>query len=211
MCQHGALCHPVSGQCHCPAGFQGQFCERGECSTPHMLPPAPHPQPGPECWVWGRGDAEPAAPHQGVSQAHSERAAASSVTARVGCPVTLSLATAFAPQGAWGPPVTLVSLGSHWEGHCQWQILCWLIPTCPVPVCACATPRRGPAAWGGLGMELQLGLSGPHPRPPTESSMGGDRRGHPVWAPPGGASLTSRALCAGPGAGQVSGTRPSSL
>ncbi|XP_015425995.1 PREDICTED: multiple epidermal growth factor-like domains protein 6 [Myotis davidii] len=28
-CQHGAPCHPVSGQCLCPAGFHGQSCEKG--------------------------------------------------------------------------------------------------------------------------------------------------------------------------------------
>lgn len=60
----------------------------------------------------------------GVSQAHSERAAASGVTARVVHPVTLSLATAFAPQGAWGPPVTLTA---------EWAFSGPAVP-CPVPV-----------------------------------------------------------------------------
>lgn len=33
-CQQGASCDPVSGQCFCPAGFHGQFCEKGECQAP---------------------------------------------------------------------------------------------------------------------------------------------------------------------------------
>lgn len=41
-----------------------------------------------------------------------ERAAASSVTARERHPVTLSLASASAPRGAQGPPVTLTAAGA---------------------------------------------------------------------------------------------------
>lgn len=62
------------------------------------------------------GDTESAAPLQGVNQAPSERVAVSTVTVRWGQPATPSPASVFVPQGAQGPPVTLVSLGPAWQG-----------------------------------------------------------------------------------------------
>lgn len=96
-CQQGAPCDPVSGQCLCPTGFQGQLCEEGECSTLSLRAPA--------AWCRTGGDTEPT-PHQGVSQAPSARAAASAVTVVTGCPATPSVASASAHRGVREPRVS---------------------------------------------------------------------------------------------------------
>ena len=108
----------------------------------------------------------PLPPTQGVSRVHSEMAAASGVTASGGLAATLSLATACAPQGTWGPPVASVSLGSRWQRHWQGSLPVAhdAGPAPHVPSsglgsgCFCSRPLRG------------LPLSEPHPvlRPPPE-------------------------------------------
>ena len=110
-------------------------------------------------------------PFQGVSWARSERAAASSVTASLGCPVTPSPATACAPLGARGPPVTWVSRGTAWWGQGCGSLLVestvFLEPTCvtswPGHCVLLPRPSAGAVAHRGPAPGFLLGVIEAHP------------------------------------------------
>lgn len=162
QCQHGAPCDPVSGRCLCPAGLHGQFCERGECPCPHALPP------GPPALGSDRG-CSAQCPLQGVSRARSERAAASSVTASLGCPVTPSPASACVPRGARGPPVTWVSQVYRSVGAGVWVSVGGVDCVSGAHLCHVLAWAPRPPAWS---LCWHSGSQGPSTRVPARGCRG---------------------------------------
>lgn len=127
-----------------------------------------HSHLAPLPWAQDRG-CSAQCPLQGVSRARSERAAASSVTASLGCPVTPSPASACVPRGARGPPVTWVSQVYRSVGAGVWVSVGGVDCVSGAHLCHVLAWAPRPPAWS---LCWHSGSQGPSTRVPARGCRG---------------------------------------